>query len=106
MDETDEYVDVHKRYCLIFRGTTCYKLHSSTSAEFIICTKMNYLPYRIRVAAAAAASSVARAPSVRRLTAQKASVSAIFYLPCVEVLMGVLSSLVHLLSFRYEYMCL
>ncbi|CAM0955660.1 unnamed protein product [Alopecurus aequalis] len=41
VDETDEYVDVHKR---------------------------------IRVAAAAAASSVARAPSVRRLTAQKASV--------------------------------
>ncbi|KAM3403908.1 hypothetical protein ACQJBY_007169 [Aegilops geniculata] len=40
VDETDEYVDVHKR---------------------------------IRVAAAAAASSVARAPSVRRLTAQKAS---------------------------------
>lgn len=31
---------------------------------------------RIRVAAAAAASSVARAPSVRRLTAQKAAVSA------------------------------
>ncbi|KAG8068889.1 hypothetical protein GUJ93_ZPchr0005g16010 [Zizania palustris] len=39
VDETDEYVDVHKR---------------------------------IRVAAAAAASSVARAPSVRRLTGQKA----------------------------------
>ncbi|XP_027329880.1 DUF21 domain-containing protein At4g14240-like [Abrus precatorius] len=38
VDETDEYVDVHKR---------------------------------IRVAAAAAASSVARAPSIRRLTAQK-----------------------------------
>jgi hypothetical protein len=38
---------------------------------------MNYVPYRIRVAAAAAASSVARAPSVRRLTAQKASVSVI-----------------------------
>ncbi|KAF9604684.1 hypothetical protein IFM89_009120 [Coptis chinensis] len=38
VDETDEYVDVHKR---------------------------------IRVAAAAAASSVARAPSMRRLTAQK-----------------------------------
>uniref|UniRef100_J3M6W4 CNNM transmembrane domain-containing protein n=2 Tax=Oryza brachyantha TaxID=4533 RepID=J3M6W4_ORYBR len=40
VDETDEYVDVHKR---------------------------------IRVAAAAAASSVARAPSVRRLTGQKAA---------------------------------
>ncbi|XP_049398035.1 DUF21 domain-containing protein At4g14240-like isoform X2 [Solanum stenotomum] len=40
VDETDEYVDVHKR---------------------------------IRVAAAAAASSVARAPSIRRLTAQKAA---------------------------------
>ncbi|XP_010938761.1 DUF21 domain-containing protein At4g14240 [Elaeis guineensis] len=40
VDETDEYVDVHKR---------------------------------IRVAAAAAASSVARAPSLRRLTAQKAA---------------------------------
>ncbi|KAK1277963.1 DUF21 domain-containing protein [Acorus gramineus] len=40
VDETDEYVDVHKR---------------------------------IRVAAAAAASSVARAPSTRRLTAQKAA---------------------------------
>jgi metal transporter CNNM len=40
VDETDEYVDVHKR---------------------------------IRVAAAAAASSVARAPSVRRLTNQKAA---------------------------------
>ncbi|XP_059299035.1 DUF21 domain-containing protein At4g14240-like isoform X2 [Lycium ferocissimum] len=40
VDETDEYVDVHKR---------------------------------IRVAAAAAASSVARAPSTRRLTAQKGS---------------------------------
>ncbi|XP_028759937.1 DUF21 domain-containing protein At4g14240-like, partial [Neltuma alba] len=40
VDETDEYVDVHKR---------------------------------IRVAAAAAASSVARAPSVRRLTSQKAA---------------------------------
>ncbi|XP_075085615.1 DUF21 domain-containing protein At4g14240 [Nicotiana tabacum] len=40
VDETDEYVDVHRR---------------------------------IRVAAAAAASSVARAPSVRRLTAQKAA---------------------------------
>ncbi|XP_020267100.1 DUF21 domain-containing protein At4g14240-like [Asparagus officinalis] len=39
VDETDEYVDVHKR---------------------------------IRVAAAAAASSVARAPSIRRLTGQKA----------------------------------
>ena len=78
VDETDEYVDVHKRYCLIFRGTACYKLHSSTSAEYIICTKMNYIPCRIRVAAAAAASSVARAPSVRRLTAQKASVSGIF----------------------------
>jgi metal transporter CNNM len=38
VDETDEYVDVHKR---------------------------------IRVAAAAAASSMARAPSIRRLTAQK-----------------------------------
>ncbi|KAL8490740.1 hypothetical protein ACS0TY_022655 [Phlomoides rotata] len=38
VDETDEYVDVHKR---------------------------------IRVAAAAAASSIARAPSIRRLTAQK-----------------------------------
>ncbi|CAA0807071.1 DUF21 domain-containing protein [Striga hermonthica] len=42
VDETDEYVDVHKR---------------------------------IRVAAAAAASSVARAPSSRRLTGQKGSVS-------------------------------
>ncbi|KHN33069.1 DUF21 domain-containing protein [Glycine soja] len=41
VDETDEYVDVHKR---------------------------------IRVAAAAAASSVARAPSIRRLTAQKGAV--------------------------------
>lgn len=41
VDETDEFVDVHKR---------------------------------IRVAAAAAASSVARAPSIRRLTAQKGSV--------------------------------
>ncbi|XP_054806385.1 DUF21 domain-containing protein At4g14240-like isoform X2 [Prosopis cineraria] len=40
VDETDEYVDVHKR---------------------------------IRVAAAAAASSMARAPSVRRLTSQKAA---------------------------------
>ncbi|XP_020674291.1 DUF21 domain-containing protein At4g14240 isoform X1 [Dendrobium catenatum] len=40
VDETDEYVDVHKR---------------------------------IRVAAAAAASSVARAPSIRRLTNQKAA---------------------------------
>ncbi|CDO98988.1 unnamed protein product [Coffea canephora] len=40
VDETDEFVDVHKR---------------------------------IRVAAAAAASSVARAPSIRRLTAQKGS---------------------------------
>ncbi|KAK4266419.1 hypothetical protein QN277_027343 [Acacia crassicarpa] len=40
VDETDEYVDVHKR---------------------------------IRVAAAAAASSVARAPSVRRLTGQRAA---------------------------------
>ncbi|XP_026664637.2 DUF21 domain-containing protein At4g14240-like isoform X2 [Phoenix dactylifera] len=40
VDETDEYVDVHKR---------------------------------IRVAAAAAASSVARAPSLRRLTGQKAA---------------------------------
>lgn len=40
VDETDEYVDVHKR---------------------------------IRVAAAAAASSVARAPSTRRLTSQKAA---------------------------------
>ncbi|KAJ3676304.1 hypothetical protein LUZ60_003716 [Juncus effusus] len=40
VDETDEFVDVHKR---------------------------------IRVAAAAAASSVARAPSVRRLTAQRAA---------------------------------
>ncbi|RAL38468.1 unnamed protein product [Cuscuta campestris] len=40
VDETDEYVDVHKR---------------------------------IRVAAAAAASSMARAPSTRRLTAQKAA---------------------------------
>ncbi|KAF7837228.1 DUF21 domain-containing protein [Senna tora] len=40
VDETDEYVDVHKR---------------------------------IRVAAAAAASSVARAPSIRRLTSQKAA---------------------------------
>lgn len=40
VDETDEYVDVHRR---------------------------------IRVAAAAAASSVARAPSVRRLTGQKAA---------------------------------
>ncbi|KAH0706303.1 DUF21 domain-containing protein At4g14240-like [Solanum tuberosum] len=40
VDETDEYVDVHKR---------------------------------IRVAAAAAASSVARAPSIRKLTAQKAA---------------------------------
>nr|KYP72828.1 Protein MAM3 [Cajanus cajan] len=42
VDETDEYVDVHKR---------------------------------IRVAAAAAASSVARAPSIRRLTGQKGAVS-------------------------------
>jgi metal transporter CNNM len=42
VDETDEYVDVHKR---------------------------------IRVAAAAAASSMARAPSIRRLTAQKGAVS-------------------------------
>ncbi|KAG8085478.1 hypothetical protein GUJ93_ZPchr0010g10152 [Zizania palustris] len=46
VDETDEYVDVHKR---------------------------------IRVAAAAAASSVARAPSVRRLTGQKAAVRSNFY---------------------------
>lgn len=42
VDETDEYVDVHKR---------------------------------IRVVAAAAASSVARAPSIRRLTGQKAAAS-------------------------------
>ncbi|KAL0283791.1 UNVERIFIED_CONTAM: DUF21 domain-containing protein [Sesamum angustifolium] len=42
VDETDEFVDVHKR---------------------------------IRVAAAAAASSVARAPSVRRLTGQKGAIS-------------------------------
>ncbi|CAJ1962379.1 unnamed protein product [Sphenostylis stenocarpa] len=44
VDETDEYIDVHKR---------------------------------IRVAAAAAASSVARAPSIRRLTGQKGAVSTV-----------------------------
>jgi len=33
------------------------------------------LYFRIRVAAAAAASSVARAPSIRRLTGQKGAVS-------------------------------
>ncbi|RWW76324.1 hypothetical protein BHE74_00015595 [Ensete ventricosum] len=48
VDETDEYVDVHKRYALM-----------------LYC--------RIRVAAAAAASSVARAPSLRRMTGQKAA---------------------------------
>ncbi|GAA0139035.1 ion channel [Lithospermum erythrorhizon] len=48
VDETDEYVDVHKR---------------------------------IRVAAAAAASSVARLPSTRRLTAQKAAVGQIKQVP-------------------------
>ncbi|RWW64004.1 hypothetical protein BHE74_00028787 [Ensete ventricosum] len=49
VDETDEYVDVHKRYALV-----------------LFCW--------IRVAAVAAAtSSVARAPSLRRLTGQKAA---------------------------------
>lgn len=38
----------------------------------LIC--FNYTFCRIRVAAAAAASSMARAPSIRRLTAQKVSV--------------------------------
>ncbi|KAL8490743.1 hypothetical protein ACS0TY_022655 [Phlomoides rotata] len=51
VDETDEYVDVHKR---------------------------------IRVAAAAAASSIARAPSIRRLTAQKGAVSELFKLIFVQ----------------------
>jgi hypothetical protein len=53
VDETDEYVDVHKR---------------------------------IRVAAAAAASSVARAPSIRRLTGQKGTVSAIFCYSFIVIL--------------------
>lgn len=37
-----------------------------------------FWPHRIRVAAAAAASSVARAPSIRRLTGQKGAVSDYF----------------------------
>jgi hypothetical protein len=77
VDETDEYVDVHKRYASSLEkllATSCI-LHLLLS--ILYTKKMNYVPYRIRVAAAAAASSVARAPSVRRLTAQKASVSVI-----------------------------
>ena len=39
----------------------------------------NYTSCRIRVAAAAAASSMARAPSIRRLTAQKVQMFRLIY---------------------------
>ena len=70
VDETDEYVDVHKRYFgvdparnLVLVPKDGQKVDSFSSK--LLC--------RIRVAAAA--SSVARAPSSRRLTANKGSVS-------------------------------
>jgi len=72
VDETDEYVDVHKRYFgvdparnLVLVPKDGQKVDSFSSK--LLC--------RIRVAAAAAASSVARAPSSRRLTANKGAVS-------------------------------
>lgn len=83
MDETDEYVDVHKRYgCASIAHTTSAILQLTPSRKQLIP-----LPYRIRVAAAAAASSVARAPSVRRLTGQKAAVSATFLHGYVNITM-------------------
>ena len=80
MDETDEFVDVHKRY-INFLEFCCMLLCSLRRLNQPV---FGFL--RIRVAAAAAASSVARAPSIRRLTAiavRSLSFFAIINLVCI-----------------------
>lgn len=87
MDETDEYVDVHKRYHKV----------ATVNIWLILCMRVArkridlLLLCRIRVAAAAAASSVARAPSVRRITAHKGPVSEQNNLPIFNLLFSFVS---------------
>lgn len=81
VDETDVYIDVHKRYSRIL---LCFLLKINFSIlpsySFIVLRglllRLHGLSIicRIRVAAAAAASSIARAPVNRRITGQKPSV--------------------------------
>ncbi|WOG94820.1 hypothetical protein DCAR_0314117 [Daucus carota subsp. sativus] len=61
VDETDVYIDVHRRYIELL--ALLYNLNF----ELFTVLMSNYGYLRIRVAAAAAASSIARAPSNRKL---------------------------------------
>lgn len=61
VDETDVYVDVHKRYIELL--AFFYNL----ALELFIVLTSSYGYLRIRVAAVAAASSVARGPANRKL---------------------------------------
>lgn len=82
VDETDEYVDVHKRY-REFRGpevSVCVICLTERNSVLKLFWFLLSLLFRIRVAAATAASSVARAPSSRRLNVNKGTVSFLSYL--------------------------
>ena len=84
VDETDEYVDVHKRCAHVNEILSIVLVSVSSFLTILVAsackiTMIITMFCRIRVAAAAAASSVARAPSHRQLN-QKAAVSCCTFL--------------------------